>query len=277
VHAGLHWRAKMPETPASLRDLVELVARLRSEGGCAWDREQRLADLRAYLVEEAHELAVAIDHQSWPEIAAELGDLLFQAAFIGCLGEEVGALSIEGVVAGVHRKMVDRHPHVFGGAEVADADAVRELWERRKLEAGGVTASGAEGLLAGVPESAPALVAAFRLGQKAAGVGFDWPDVPAVLAKVDEEVGELRAALAEQPADAGAVAEELGDLLFALASLGRHLGVDPEAALAAANRKFRRRFAELEQLLAGAGGSLAAATGDELEALWQRVKARERA
>jgi nucleoside triphosphate diphosphatase len=254
--------------PPTLRDLLDLVAHLRSPQGCPWDREQRLADTRAYLLEEAHELAAAIDREDWGEIASELGDLLFQSAFVARLGEEAGALALEEVVAGVHRKMVERHPHVFGGEELADALAVRQAWEQRKARE-----PRRESLLGGVPESLPALVGAFRLGQKAAGVGFDWPSPTAVLEKVDEEVAELHEALDRR--DPSAVAEELGDLLFALASLARHLGADPEAALAAANRKFRRRFADLELLLKEQGGSLAATGLDELEALWREVKSRE--
>jgi MazG family protein len=266
--------------PSTLRDLVDLAARLRAPDGCPWDREQRLPDVRAYLLEEAHEAAAAIDEESWQAIGAELGDLLFQVAFVLRLGEEAKALTAERAVAGVHAKMVARHPHVFGGERLADAGAVREAWERRKREAGG----GAP-LLAGVPSSLPALVGAYRMSQKAAGVGFDWPDAGAVLAKVREELAEVEAELAGGPTaerrdggEAGrteALEGELGDLLFAVANLARHLGIDPERALAATNAKFRRRFGHLERRLAEQGRVVESAGLDELEALWQEAKADE--
>src|SRR6185369_4483712 len=225
----------MPEAP-DLQKLLDLVTRLRAPDGCPWDREQKLADIRAYLLEEAHETAAAIDTGDWSELAEELGDLLFQVAFIGRLAEEAGAFSLSQVVDRVHHKMVARHPHVFGDESLADAQAVRQAWERRKLK----EEPGRASLLAGVPTSLPALLAAYRLTQKAAGVGFDWPDAGAVLKKVDEETAELRDALAVGNRDA--MREEIGDLLFTLANLARKLDLDPEAALAGTNRKFRHRF-----------------------------------
>lgn len=256
--------------PAELADLVALVARLRAPDGCPWDREQGLANLRAYLVEEAHELAAAIDGGDWEEIAEELGDLLFQAAFVARLGEEAGALSAAAVVAAVHAKLVARHPHVFGGEQLADAGEVVRAWERRKA------AERPAGLLAGVPPSLPALLAAYRMTQKAAGVGFDWPDAAGVLAKLREELGELEAELAAG-APAARVGEELGDLLFAAANLARHLGHDPECALAGANAKFRRRFAAVEAALAGRGIAAADAGLELMDALWEEAKRTERA
>ncbi len=260
----------MPSTP-DLRRLVDLVARLRAPGGCPWDREQRLADLRAYLLEEAHEVAAAIDAEDWPALEEELGDLLFQAAFLVRLAEEKGAFDLGQVVERIHAKMVARHPHVFGGETLSDAPAVREAWERRKLREEPARASH----LAGLPASLPALLAAYRLSQKAAGVGFDWPDAAAVLGKVDEEVAELKeetGRAAADPAAHGRVTEEIGDLLFTVANLARKLDVDPEAALAAANAKFRRRFAAVERRLAGEGKRLGEATLAELDALWDEVK-----
>jgi MazG family protein len=251
---------------ADLEPLLELVQRLRAPGGCPWDREQRLADLRAYLLEEAHELAAAIDGGDWQEIAGELGDLLFQAAFIARLAAEAGAFEVAEAIDGVRRKMIARHPHVFGGAELADAEAVRAAWERRKLQEEPRRTS----LLAGVPASLPALLAAYRLTQKAAGVGFDWPAAAPVLAKAEEEIGELRQALAA--GDAAAVREEVGDLLFTVANLARKLDVDPEAALAAANGKFRRRFLFVEQGLEGRGRRLGEASLEEMDGLWDEAK-----
>ncbi|HEX7182786.1 MAG TPA: nucleoside triphosphate pyrophosphohydrolase [Thermoanaerobaculia bacterium] len=258
----------MADTP-DLQKLLDLVARLRAPDGCPWDREQGLSDVRAYLLEEAHEVAGAIDGGDWGELAEELGDLLFQAAFIGRLAEEASAFRFSQVIDRVHHKMVARHPHVFGDEVLADAEAVRQAWERRKLR----EEPGRRSLLAGVPSSLPALLAAYRLTQKAAGVGFDWPDAQAVLDKVDEETAELRQALAE--GDAAAVREEIGDLLFTLANLSRKLDVDPEAALAGTNLKFRRRFEQVERGLAEKGKSAAEATLEEMDALWEAAK-RER-
>ena len=255
--------------PADLADLVALVARLRAPDGCPWDREQGLAELRAYLLEEAHELAAAIDGGEWGAIGEELGDLLFQAAFVARLGEEAGALTLAAVVAASHAKLVARHPHVFGGERLADAEAVVRAWEQRKA------AERPEGLLAGVPASLPALLGAYRTTQKAAGVGFDWPDVAGVLAKLREELGELESELAAGAA-AARVGEELGDLLFAAANLARHLGHDPEAALARANAKFRRRFAAVEAALAARGTRPGEATLAEMDALWEETKRAER-
>lgn len=282
---------------ADLGKLLALVARLRGPGGCPWDREQTLADLRAYLVEEAHEAAAAIDavvatgdaarnvaagdrqaaDDAWRALAGELGDLLFQAAFVAALAEESGRFTAAEAVDRVHAKMVERHPHVFPpaegdeGGELADAGAVSRSWERRKLERGG----GRESLLAGVPASLPALLAAYRMTQKAAGVGFDWPDAAAVLAKLDEERAELARALAPgagAAADPAAVREEVGDLLFTAANLARKLGVDPEAALAATNTKFRRRFAHIEARLAERGRRPDQSDLAEMDALWQEAK-----
>jgi nucleoside triphosphate diphosphatase len=255
-----------PGTTADLRPLLDLVERLRAPDGCPWDREQGLGEVRAYLLEEAHELAAAIDGRDWREIAGELGDLLFQVAFIGRLAAEAGAFDVAGAIDGVRRKMVARHPHVFGDEELADAAAVRAAWERRKLQ----EEPGRASLLGGVPVSLPALLGAYRLTQKAAGVGFDWPDAPAVLAKAEEEIGELRRALAAGAVQA--VRDEVGDLLFTVANLARKLEIDPEAALAAANRKFRRRFEQVEKGLAARGQRLGEATLAEMDALWDEAK-----
>ncbi|HEV7672203.1 MAG TPA: nucleoside triphosphate pyrophosphohydrolase [Thermoanaerobaculia bacterium] len=254
-----------------LQKLLDLVARLRAPDGCPWDREQSLGDVRAYLLEEAHETAGAIDSGDWNEIAAELGDLLFQVAFIGRLAEEAGAFDLDQAIEAVHAKMVARHPHVFGTEDdrnsLADAQAVREAWERRKVKK-----DPGRSVLAGVSASLPALLSSYRLTQKAAGVGFDWPDAASVLDKVDEELAELRGALAGGALNRQAVSEELGDLLFTLANFGRKLDLDPEAALAQANLKFRRRFESIEQGLAASGKNPADATLDEMDALWDEAK-----
>lgn len=255
----------MAEAP-DLQKLLDLVARLRAPNGCPWDKEQTLPDVRAYLLEETHELAGAIDGGDWDELAEELGDVMFQVAFIGRLAEEAGAFSLSQVIDGVHRKMVERHPHVFGDEVAPDAEAVRQAWERRKL----AKEPKRESLFSGVPSSLPALLGAYRLTQKAAGVGFDWPTPDGVLYKMEEEIGELRQALADGRRDE--VKEEVGDLLFTIANLARKVDVDPEAALAGTNLKFRKRFAKIEEGLAAQGKTAGEATLEEMDALWEAAK-----
>jgi MazG family protein len=280
------------DTGPDIGELHRLIVRLRAPDGCPWDREQTLGDLRAYLLEEAHEVAAAIDAGDLDELAGELGDLLFQVVFIARLGEEAGAFDLARVIDGIRAKMIERHPHVFGDERLEDAAAVRRTWERRKLERRGEDGA-RRSLLAGVPASLPALTAAYRITQKAAGVGFDWPDAAAVLEKVREELAEVEEVLdgdahGEVAGDGEAeergrerpgrerLKEELGDLLFAVANLARHLGVDPEAALAAGNLKFRRRFEGVEERFARRGRSLAEASLEEMDREWEAEKRRRR-
>ncbi len=264
-----------------LESLRRLVRRLRAPDGCPWDRKQQLGDLRAYLLEEAHEVAAAIDGGDPGELAEELGDLLFQVAFIGVLGEEAGHFDLRSVASGIEAKMIERHPHVFGdAARLENAGEVVRAWEgakrrRRAAQAGGDLPASQ---LAGVPASLPALAAAYRLGQKAAGVGFDWPDTVGVLAKVKEELHEVEqemAAVAAGRAGKEELAAEIGDLLFAVSNLARHLEVDPEAALSRGNLKFRRRFAAVEELCHRRSLDFAALDLAALDALWDEVKAGE--
>ena len=268
--------------PCSLAPLGDLIDRLRVD--CPWDRELSLADLRAYLIEEAHELAAAIDERDPAAIEEELGDLLFEAVYVARLaGAELADVPLGGAIRTVIDKMVARHPHVFGDEEerkrVGSAAEVAAMWERRKRRA-----DAGRSVLDGVPASLPALVGAYRLGQKAAGVGFDWESPDAVRAKVAEELGELdretAARSAARPAaEAGArIEEELGDLLFAVANLARHLRIDPERALAAANRKFRRRFAAVEaELEPGPDDESGGDRMERMERLWERAKRTEAA
>ena len=275
--------------PTDLGRLTDLVARLRAPDGCPWDREQRLPDLRAYLLEEAHEVAAALDGGDREELVAELGDLLFQVAFLGRLVEEGGGAGVGAAIDAVEAKMIERHPHVFGGGALANAKEVREAWERRKVQQ---SIGSRRSLLDGATSaSLPALVAAYRLTQKASGVGFDWPGPNEVLEKLHEEIAELQQLLGrpdpspsqghgtapDDPSSSGEElharqAEELGDLLFTVANLARHLDIDPEGALAAANLKFRRRFGAVEEGLARAGKSLAEVSLDEMEVEWQAAK-----
>jgi ATP diphosphatase len=264
--------------PTDLERLLALVERLRAPDGCPWDREQSLGDLRAYLLEEAHETADAIDRGDWEALASELGDLLFQVAFLTTLAVEQGRFAAQAPLERSFAKMVARHPHVFGDERAADAAAVRQSWEQRKLRER--AADGGSHLDGAASPSLPALVAAYRLTQKAAGVGFDWPDADAVLAKLHEELDEVRAEMRElraataeaKPPARERLRAELGDLLFAVANLARHFEIDPEAALARTNLEFRRRFAHIERGLAARGRSLADATLAEMDELWEEAK-----
>ncbi len=268
-------RADRAADPSSLAPIAALIDRLRID--CPWDRELSLSDLRAYLIEEAHELAAAIDERDTAAINEELGDLLFEAVYVARLASaELSDVPVGDAIQTVIEKMVARHPHVFGNEEARgraeSAAEVAALWEQRKRRDTGRSA------LDGVPSSLPALVGAYRLGQKAAGIGFDWDAPAAVRAKVSEELEELdRETAKDAPADGPQattrVEEELGDVLFAVANLARHLKVDPERALAAANRKFRRRFAVVEaELEAGADGENHNARRQRMELLWERAK-----
>ena len=252
----------------TLRDLVDLVATLRAPNGCPWDREQTLSSVRAFLIEEAHETASAIDTQSWSAISEEVGDLLFQAAFIIRLGEELDTLTLDSVLQRIQDKMIERHPHVFGDASLEDADAVRKAWERQKIK------RPSQGVLDGVPTSLPALVGAYRMSQKASAVGFDWPDSAAVLDKVREELEEVSEEL-KNPRSEDSLREEIGDLLFSVANLARAEGIDPEQALAQTNVKFRRRFGSVEADLRSRGSRVQDASIAKLEELWQTAKAQE--
>jgi MazG family protein len=247
-------------------ELVGVVARLRGEGGCPWDRAQTPASFRPYVLEEAYELAEAIDRGDPAEQRKELGDVLFQVVMLAQMASEAGSFTVEEVARGVADKMVRRHPHVFDAAHVSTRDEGEiSAWEARKARerAGGSA-------LDGVPDALPALLRAHRVSEKAATVGFDWPDVPSVRAKVDEELAELDAAVAS--GDPEAIGEELGDLLFALVNLGRHLPVGAEDALRTATRKFERRFRAVEARVAALGLRVDELPPAELEAHWQQVK-----
>jgi tetrapyrrole methylase family protein/MazG family protein/ATP diphosphatase len=249
-----------------LAGLVELMDRLRGPDGCPWDREQSYASLRPYLLEECFEVAEAIDLGEPALLCEELGDLLFQIVFLSRLAKEDGRFTIEDVTSGISEKLIRRHPHVFGEATAETADEVARNWEEIKREEKGAERP----FLASVPRSLPALLGAQRLGDKAAQVGFDWPEPGAVLDKVEEETRELRAALAS--ADPPAIREELGDLLFSIVMLARKIGVDADAALAGTNRKFRSRFTRVEQEVKRRGGRLADVGTETLEELWNESK-----
>ena len=256
---------------------VDLIARLRAPGGCPWDREQTHESVKPMTIEEAYEVAEAIDERDDHELAAELGDLLLQVVFHADIARERGAFGIEQVIGRVSDKMVRRHPHVFGGETAESAGEVLRNWEAIKQAERAAKGQAAEdgSMLDGVSRRLPATMEAFQLTTKAARVGFDWPDVASVLAKLDEEVAELKRAVAAGK-DPAAVNDEVGDLFFVAVNVARLLGADPESALKAANRKFRRRFRHVEAGLRARGRSPAESTLEEMDGLWNEAKARER-
>lgn len=253
--------------------LVALMARLREPGGCPWDREQDLETLKHYLVEETYEVLEAIDSQDRRRLCEELGDLLLQVVFQARIGEEEGAFDAADVCRAIHRKMVRRHPHVFGEVEAGDARQVTANWERIKSEEGGPGAA-RRSVLAGVPASLPALQRAYRIAEKAGNVGFDWPDRRSLEGKIDEEWAELQQALSG--GERAAIAHEYGDLLFALASYARFIGVDPEDSLRKTADRFTRRFRHVEERLAERGRSPHDSDLAEMDALWEEAKRLER-
>jgi ATP diphosphatase len=265
--------------------LNEIMAALRTpETGCPWDLQQTFATIVPYTLEEAYEVADAIARGDVANLREELGDLLLQVVFHARMAEEEGCFDFGDVVDAITRKLIRRHPHVFGDARDLTSEEVKALWGRIKAEekreraearrAAGLPTEEATGALAGVPLALPALTRALKLQENAGKVGFDWNDPRAVLAKLREEIDEVEAEL--DAGDAQRVAGEVGDLLFAVANLARHLSVDPEAALRGANAKFERRFAHIETRLGEAGRAPAEATLDEMEALWSEAKQRER-
>lgn len=254
----------------SIERLRAIMAALRDPArGCPWDREQTWTTIAPHTLEEAYELADAIERGEPDQVRDELGDLLFQVVFQARIAEERGLFDLDAVAAAISDKLERRHPHVFGTASVASSAEQAEAWERHKA-AERRAAGAAAGTLDGIALGLPALSRAAKLGRRAAGVRFDWARAEDVLAKIDEESGELRQARAH--GDATAVAEEIGDLLFTVAQFARHSGVDPEAALRSANAKFERRFKRIEAWLAGQGRAPRDATVDELESLWARAK-----
>jgi MazG family protein len=260
---------------ATFPRLVELMQRLLADDGCPWDREQSFASLRRFVLEEACEVIDAIDGGDREEHKAELGDLVLQVVFQAELGRKEGSFGPDDVVAAICEKLVRRHPHVFGDATATDADEVLRNWEQIKAAERRAKPKD-EGVLGGVPRSLPSLVRAQRVGEKAARVGFDWPDVAGSRAKVAEELGELDVAVAR--GDKAEIEAELGDALFALVNLARHTGVDAEAALRGTIEKFTRRFGEVERAVHATRGGWpapgeASIPLDELDAHWNRAKA----
>jgi ATP diphosphatase len=268
-----------------LSRLIEIMAALRNpESGCPWDIEQSFASIAAYTIEEAYEVADAIERGDFEDLREELGDLLLQVVFHARMAEEEGRFDFGGVVEAITEKLIRRHPHVFGEARELDTEAVKALWGRIKAEEkkgraearkrAGREAEAPPGALSGVPGSMPALTRALKLQEKAAKVGFDWEDVRGVVAKLREEIAETEAEIAAGTRDE--LMGEIGDLLFAAVNLARYVDVDPEAALRGANAKFERRFSHIERRLAENGRRPEGAELEEMEALWQEAKSFER-
>ena len=267
--------APPPTAGTAFEAFVALIARLRAPGGCPWDREQTHASLKPMTIEEAYEVIEAIDEGGDAELAGELGDLLLQVVFHSQIAAEERRFTVADVIARVSEKMVRRHPHVFGDDTARTSGEVLRSWEAIKAAEKG-TAGGDASMLDSVSTAMPAVMEAFQMTTKVSRVGFDWPEVAGAMDKLQEEIGELEEARAEaDPADR--VAEEVGDLLFAAVSVARLLGQDPESALKAANRKFRRRFRHVEERLRARGRKPADSTLEEMDALWNEAKARERA
>lgn len=251
--------------------LLSIMARLRDpDAGCPWDLEQNFQSIAPYTLEEAYEVVDAIESKEPDDLRDELGDLLFQVVFHSRLAAEAGWFDFAGVVAGICDKLVRRHPHVFADAFVADAEAQTREWEKHKQR----EQAGEQGTLAGVPVALPALARAYKLQKKAAHAGFDWPDATGVIAKVEEELQELHEEM-NRAVDRDALLDECGDLLFAAVNLVRHAGIDPETALRAANRKFIRRFAQVETLCKQAGQAVSSTDLDTLNRYWEQAKSAE--
>ncbi|MFZ0661709.1 MAG: nucleoside triphosphate pyrophosphohydrolase [Acidobacteriaceae bacterium] len=271
---------------ASFAEAVAIMHRLRAPGGCAWDREQSFESIRRYTLEETYEVFDAIERRDWPELKDELGDLLLQVLFYAEMAAEAGHLTIAEVVDGLSRKLVRRHPHVFGEEAAAkagntaagldvdgiDASQVLRNWDEiKKRERAGKPAP--EGRMEAIPRSMPALAEAAKLGSKAAKAGFDWPDVSGLMDKLREETAELEAEIKAGAAMRERAAQELGDLLFTAVNAARRLKIDPELALRDTNARFRSRFRAME---VGSSQPLEEALPEELERLWTQAKQKER-
>ncbi|MBZ5498005.1 MAG: nucleoside triphosphate pyrophosphohydrolase [Acidobacteriia bacterium] len=262
---------------ADMQKLVDLVARLRGNNGCPWDREQTRETLKPMLIEEAYEVLDALDSSDPVELREELGDLLFQVVFHAQIAREMGEFDLAGVIDRLHDKMIRRHPHVFGTADLRTSEDVLKNWEDIKANERGVPSSSLpeseKSLLDGIPSKLPALHEAYQMTSKAARVGFDWPDLDGILRKLHEEAAELAAANAAHHNQHAA--QEVGDLLFVVVNVARFLGVDPETALRRSNKKFSRRFRYLETKIKKQGRELRDTSLAEMDALWEEAKQQE--
>ncbi|MBD9449320.1 nucleoside triphosphate pyrophosphohydrolase [Rhizobium sp. RHZ01] len=273
------------EASKDISRLIEIMAALRNPAtGCPWDIVQTFETIKPYTIEEAYEVSDAIERNDMDDLCEELGDLLLQVVFHARMAEEAGEFSFGDVVEAITRKMIRRHPHVFAHSDADTPDAVKKQWddikqaekreraERRAKR--GVSEDFKAGFLGSVQRSFPALTEALKLQERAAKVGFDWSAPEPILDKIEEEIGELRVALAE--GDQARVSDELGDLIFAVVNIGRHVKADPEDSLRGTNTKFRRRFSHIEAVLDAEGETLDAASLERMEEIWQAAKAIER-
>ena len=269
----------MDRNPSAIQRLLAVMSQLRDpQTGCPWDLEQSFASIAPYTIEEAYEVADAIEQGDMQHLRDELGDLLLQVVFHAQIAKDAGLFDFNDVAAGIADKMIRRHPHVFGDQKVAGADAQTRNWEAQKAaerDAEAAAAGRVASALDGVSLALPALLRAIKLQKRAARVGFDWPELAPVIAKIEEELTELKTEIAAATVKPEAIEDEMGDLLFACVNLARHLGIDPEAALRGTNGKFMRRFRAVEEGLWEKGRPIATATLDEMEALWLAAKQTE--
>jgi len=249
-----------------LEELIKVMAALRGEKGCPWDREQTMESLKPFIIEEAYEVLEAIDEKNPEAVKEELGDLLFQIVFQCQIAREKGEFEMADVIDKIGKKMIARHPHVFGDADYKTTAEVLVHWEAQKKREGKLR----ESLLEGVPKTLPSLLRAHRLQDRASRVGFDWEKVDDVMKKLDEEIGEFREALEKKEEDA--IEEELGDVLFMLVNISRFIGVNPEDALRKTISKFISRFRYIEMSAADTGRKLSEMTLTEMDALWDEAK-----
>ena len=257
--------------PVTIDSLLEIMARLRNpDSGCPWDLEQDFKSIAPYTLEEVYELVDAVEQDDRAGMQAELGDLLFHVVFYAQMASEAGWFDFQDVVAGICRKMTRRHPHVFADAVIEDAQAQKLAWESHKEKERGSDASA----LDGVPQALPALTRACKIQKRASRLGFDWPSIHGVADKVEEELEELNHEIHQHSA-AGKLADESGDLLFAAVNLVRHAGIDPERALRQANRKFTRRFHQVEAFCLQAGQTVSETSLDTLDLYWEKAKRTE--
>jgi nucleoside triphosphate diphosphatase len=268
----VHSKGATRSVPAgrAFQELVDVMRALRGPGGCPWDREQTFRTLRPFVLEETYEVLDAIDRDDYDDLRGEIGDLLFEGVFLAQIAADEGRFTVADSLQHITRKLIRRHPHVFGSAKhVRTAGQVLEQWEqiksREQKDQGGTRSA-----LRGMPKALPALLGAHEIGTRAAAVGFDWARAEDVVAKIDEEVAELRDAARGEGRER--VEEEMGDLLFAIANLARKLGIEAESALRSANQKFTDRFQKLEQAFEAQGRSLHGASLEEMEATWQKIK-----
>src|SRR4051812_17115913 len=260
-----------PDAGTAFQQLVDIMIRLRGADGCPWDREQSLESLRAFLLEETHEVLDAIDRGDTDALRGEIGDLIFEGGFLAQVCADAEQFTVADSLRAINAKLIRRHPHIFdpSGRPLDTPGQVHQQWEQIKAKEQS-DAGERRSVLRGLPKSLPSLLRAYEIGMRVAAVGFDWARTGDVVDKIDEEVRELREAVSgEGPARAE---EEMGDLLFTIANLSRKLGIDPESALRKANEKFTKRFTAVEERLHAAGRSVHGATLEEMEAEWQAVK-----